>query len=75
MTILESAKLGPLRKGKRELIKYLEGGNLTRMQAMNAKCYDCNGMGESNECNTESCALLPFSPFRAKKEVANVPQD
>ena len=71
MTILESAKSGPKRRGKTEYIRYLEGGKITRSQAVRAKCFDCNGMGESNECSIETCALLPFSPYREKKEVGN----
>ena len=61
--LLKSAKKGKLRAGRRELIKHLEGGKITRMQAMKAKCYDCNGMGESGECDIEGCPLLPFSPY------------
>ena len=64
--LLASAKSGMKRKGKRELIKYLEGGKLTRSQAVKAKCFDCSGMGEMKGCDQESCALLPFSPYRTK---------
>ena len=63
MNILQSAKSGKLRKGKKELIKYLNGDRLTRNEAIKAKCYDCNGMGESGVCDTNSCALWPYSPF------------
>jgi len=65
--LLKSAKAGLQRAGRKELIKHLEGGKITRMQAMKAKCYDCNGMGESGECDIEGCPLLPFSPFRSRK--------
>ena len=65
--ILRSAKSGKARAGKRELIKYLEGGKITRSQAVKAHCYDCNGMGESGDCNQEGCPLLPFSPFNRQK--------
>jgi len=37
--LLRSAKKGKLRAGRKELIKHLEGGKITRMQAMKAKCY------------------------------------
>jgi hypothetical protein len=62
--MLYLAKKGKMRQGKNSLVKYLEGGKITRKQAMNAKCYDCNGLGESNECNIESCSLYPYSPFK-----------
>ena len=64
--LLESAKSGPRRQGKKELVKHLEGGKITRSQAVKAKCYDCNGMGESGDCDIESCSLYPFSPFKMK---------
>jgi hypothetical protein len=64
--MLESARNGSGRKGQTNLIKYLEGGRLTQRQAIQAKCYDCNGMGESAECSTESCALWPYSQFAFK---------
>jgi len=71
MTILRSAKNGLVRAGKREYIKYLEGGKISRPQAIKAKCYDCNGMGESRECSVESCALLLFSPYNPNKRKKN----
>lgn len=37
--LLESAKAGPLRRGKRWLIKHLEGGKISRAQGVEAKCY------------------------------------
>ena len=34
-------KHGLTAQGKRELLKYLEGGKLTRKEAMLTKCYEC----------------------------------
>jgi len=65
--LLKSAKSGKARAGKRELIKYLEGGKITRSQAVKAHCYDCSGMGESGDCDMQGCPLLPFSPFNTLK--------
>jgi hypothetical protein len=62
--LLASARSGKRKKGKSELIKHLTGGRLTRNQAIKAKCYDYNGMGESDECDLKGCSLLPYSPFR-----------
>jgi len=67
MSILESAKSGKSRAGKSDLLKHLSGKRLTQRQAIKAKCFDCNGMGESNKCDIETCSLYPFSPYRAKK--------
>jgi hypothetical protein len=64
MDLLESAKNGAGRKGKSVLIKHLNGERLTQRQAIQAKCYDCNGMGESNECDIQTCSLYPYSPYR-----------
>ena len=65
--LLRSAKSGKARAGKRELVRWLEGGKLTRSQAVKAHCYDCLGMGDSGDCDQETCPLLPFSPFNTLK--------
>lgn len=62
--LLASAKSGPRRKGKKELVKYLEGGKISRAQAVKAKCYDCDGMGELGECDIEACPLYFYSPYK-----------
>ena len=64
--MLVSAKNGTLRAGKNDLVKHLMGKRLTRNQAIKAKCYDCNGMGELGTCNIVVCPLYPFSPYRQK---------
>ena len=63
--LLVSAKSGPLRKGKRFLIDHLEGRKITRTQAVLAKCYECDGMGDSGECFIQTCSLYPFSQFKS----------
>jgi len=62
--IIKSAERGPLRKGKNDLIKHLKGQRLTQRQAIRAKCFDCNGMGELGTCEIQTCALWPYSPYR-----------
>ena len=62
--LLESCKAGPLRRGKRWLIKHLEGGKISRAQGVEAKCFDCLGMGDQGKCDQESCPLYFFSPFK-----------
>jgi hypothetical protein len=70
--ILRSAVNGTKRAGQTSLIKYLKGGRLTQRQAIAAKCYDCNGMGESDICDLDYCALYPYSPYRPKSLVRAV---
>jgi len=70
--LLASAKSGPRRSGRKEIIKYLEGGKLTRSQAIRAKCFDCLGMGDQSICDSVSCSLNPFSPFRQKSQTTDI---
>ena len=75
--LLNSAKNGKLRIGKRFLIYYLETGKKLKWgQAIKAKCYDCDGMGDSGQCILVECPLFPYSPYkdrgRRKKEQKEV---
>jgi hypothetical protein len=63
MDILESAKSGRRKMGRTFLIRHLEGKRLTQQQAIRAKCYDCDGMGETGECDLKECPLYSYSPF------------
>ena len=65
--MLKSAMSGKSRSGKSDLVKYLNGGRITRNQAIKAKCYDCQGMGDSGTCEMAHCSLYPYSPYRDKK--------
>ena len=71
--MLESAKRGKLKAGKIDLIKHLEGKRLVRSKAIRAKCFDCNGMGEQDECDIEECSLYPYSPYKIAGIRAGVP--
>lgn len=64
MDLLQSAKQGKRRMGQIQLIKHLNGGELTRQQAIKAKCYDCDGMGETGVCELKTCPLYPHSSFK-----------
>ena len=68
--MLRSAKSGNRRVGRIDLIKHLEGKRITQRQAIRAKCYDCNGMGELGECDITTCPLIQFSPYSQEKCVA-----
>ena len=72
MDILESAKSGNRKAGQAFLIKHLEGKRLTKQQAIRAKCYDCDGMGESGECDLRECPLYPYSSFAVGTHVEAV---
>jgi len=72
MDFLTSAKNGTSRRGKTFLINYLQGKRLTQQQAIHAKCYDCDGMGDTGECDIETCSLYPYSQFAPKSACASV---
>jgi hypothetical protein len=61
--MLESAQSGKKRAGQTALIKHLQDGRLTQRQCIAAKCYDCNGMGEQDDCDMAGCSLFPYSPY------------
>lgn len=65
----EIKRHGKLVKGQKELIKYLKGEKLTKVQALKAKCYDCMGYFADGraDCMVYDCALYPFMPFSTKK--------
>lgn len=62
--ILESARNGLQRAGKAQLLKHLQGKRLQRNEAIKAKCYECNGLGELATCDIATCPLYPYSPYR-----------
>jgi len=67
--ISDIQKHGKTTKGKKELIKYLEGGRLTLKQATLAKCYDClcYMVDGRQDCKMPSCSLYPFMTFNTDK--------
>ena len=69
MKLEDVEEYGLTAQGKRELIKYLEGGKLTRKEAMLARCFECmNGYADGRiDCQVESCPLYPYMPYSACK--------
>jgi hypothetical protein len=63
-------KHGKTAKGKKELIKHLEGGRLTPKQAILAKCYDClcYMVDGRQDCKMPSCSLYPFMTFNENSQ-------
>jgi hypothetical protein len=66
-TLYDSAKKGKSRSGQNFLMRHCKGTRLTPSQAIKAKCYDCNGMGEERICENEECSLWPYSQFAKGK--------
>lgn len=62
LQILEKNKS---KKGRRHLIKHLKGGQLTPIQAILAKCYDCTGFyaDPQKDCQCVFCPLYPWMPY------------
>ena len=63
--MLRSARKGKGRSGKTDLINHLKGIRITRQQAIRAKCFDCDGMGDSGSCELINCPLYPYSPYQS----------
>ena len=55
-------------KGEKEFNKFINGGSLTRKEAMLAKCYDCNGGKESaQDCEIEDCPMYGYHHYRSRE--------
>lgn len=64
LRLINSAETGHRRVGQHDLLKHLHGKRITQRQAIRAKCYDCNGMGELDTCDIETCPLFPYSSMK-----------
>lgn len=55
-------------KGRKALMRHLEGKRLTRGEAILAKCYDCTGYYSDggHDCGEETCPLYPYMPRRGR---------
>ena len=60
-TISDIQRHGKTARGKKELIKHLEGGRLTLKQAVNAYCFDCMGYYADGKQKLQFAALLASS--------------
>lgn len=55
-------------KGQNHYEALIAGKKLTRKQAMLAKCYECNGLNESNhDCGVKRCPMYQYSPYKGVK--------
>jgi len=52
-------------QGRKELVKYLKGGRLTRRETILANCYMCMGYYSdgTQDCCIHTCPLYPFMPY------------
>ena len=62
----------PLAIGKKEYLKHISGGKITRTQAMKAKCYECMGyfVDGKMDCKIESCPMFFYRPYKDKGLIA-----
>lgn len=63
---LESIKKhGGKGKGRASLIKYYQGGQLNKREAIEAKCCECLGYfaDGAEDCRIPDCPLYPFFPY------------
>jgi hypothetical protein len=51
---------GVRRKGMAYYEKFLAGGRLTLLETLLAKCWECNGYGESDTCASPTCPNFPY---------------
>jgi len=68
-TISDIKKHGKTARGKKELLKHLDGCRLTLRQATLAKCFDCCGYYSDGkvDCKMPDCPLHDFMPFNENK--------
>ena len=54
----------PKRRGQGELIKHLDGKQLTPTQGIKAMCYSCTGAFDAGkDCQVPDCPLYQFLPY------------
>jgi hypothetical protein len=62
-------KNGVVAKGKRQLEAHFRGEKLTPLDALLAKCYDCQGfyLDGKRDCECPSCPNYSRMPYRGNK--------
>lgn len=60
---------GKRARGRKELLRAMNGFRLTRGEAILAKCYECmNGYIDGTfDCGITDCPLHPYMPYRGKQ--------
>ena len=56
--------------GKNNLLKHLDGGKLSRKEAMQACCYSCMGyfIDGRADCGIKNCPMFDYRPFKDRPE-------
>ena len=59
----------PDHRGKRELLKHMDGKELTYKEAVTAKCFECccGYTDGRNDCKVPDCPIYGFMPYREIK--------
>ena len=65
---IDVLQTAPTSSGKTYLLKHFKGEDLTRGQAIKAKCADCMGLYIDGriDCEISECPLYPYMPYRKK---------
>ena len=65
-----SILFGIMARGRKELLKHLDGERLTIRQMVLARCFDCMGyfVDGKADCEIPDCPLYPLMPYRKKGE-------
>lgn len=73
MNLHDIMEYGSISAGRTELIKYLEGGQISKQQAIKGKCYECmNAFADGRQdCKIYSCPLYPFMTYTSKPYLKN----
>lgn len=64
--ISDIERYGLKAKGRTELVRHLQGRQISRGQAILAKCYDCMGYYADGKCDCSipSCPLYGYMVYR-----------
>lgn len=59
----------PISSGRTNMLKFINGKNLTYKQAVLAKCFECcNGYIDTRQdCQIADCPLYGFMPYKAER--------
>jgi len=75
MNIKDICTYGVTAQGRAELIKFYKSENLTRKEAILAKCYECNNgyVDGKMDCKVFSCPLYGYMPYNPNKDAVKKP--
>lgn len=64
--LIKAVEAGPHIIGRKELLKFLKGGKITRNDSIMANCYECMGyyIDGRADCEKYDCPFYPYSPSR-----------